>query len=277
MRRALIAILSCALLLTACRDAGNKVSVQPAPAPEPPTEAALQSAAEGFNTFALDLHRHLPVGGNLFYSPAGIRSTLALAWSGADGRTEQEMQDVLHLGESRNEILAALGSLHVLLQQTEGPATLSMANRLWGQEGFPFREEWTRSSRRHFAGGFESADFRQDADAERLRINRWVAKNTGDRITDLLPPGAVNASTRLALTNAVHFLAPWQHPFKKTATQDRDFHTPDGSIKVPTMSASENFWLFQDKAMTLLGLPYEKGEYEFVVILPHIRDGLPVL
>jgi serpin B len=33
-------------------------------------------------------------------------------------------------------------------------------------------------------------------------------------IADLLPPGVIDAATRLVLTNAIYFNAAWLHPFE---------------------------------------------------------------
>ena len=53
--------------------------------------------------------------------------------------------------------------------------------------------------------------------SERPRTNE---QKTQDKIKDLIPPGAINLSTKLVLTNAVYFKGKWEHPFKADAIHD---------------------------------------------------------
>ena len=86
--------------------------------------------------------------------------------------------------------------------------------------------------------GFNPADFQGNADAERVRINKWVEDETHDRIKDLIPPGGVNASTTLVLTNAVYFKGLWGSQFDAKQTRPGKFHiAEDETASVPMMWA----------------------------------------
>ena len=65
----------------------------------------------------------------------------------------------------------------------------------------------------------EAVDFRHAHERARQQVNAWVAKETADRIRDLVPPGAMDPDTRLALVNALYLLADWQQPFTAEATR----------------------------------------------------------
>lgn len=45
---------------------------------------------------------------------------------------------------------------------------------------------------------------------------------------DLLPPGSVNAATRLVLANAIYFKADWKTKFMSSNTQKQPFFLLDG-------------------------------------------------
>ncbi|MHC4756261.1 MAG: serpin family protein, partial [Planctomycetota bacterium] len=63
----------------------------------------ISSLVQGNNQFALELYLQLKdtndvisSGGNLFFSPYSISTALAMTWSGARGKTERQISEVLH-------------------------------------------------------------------------------------------------------------------------------------------------------------------------------------
>ncbi len=53
------------------------------------------------------------------------------------------------------------------------------------------------------------------SEAARGLVNDWTARQTLDRIPEILPRGSVDAATRLVLVNAMYFKAPWDSPFER--------------------------------------------------------------
>ena len=91
------------------------------------------------NRFALDLHARLASQpGNLFFSPASLSIALAMTSAGAQGETAAQMAKVLHFPATNGNIHAALAGFQKNLRDA-GAASgcrLSLANRLWGQQGY---------------------------------------------------------------------------------------------------------------------------------------------
>ena len=238
----------------------------------PPAEqaAALQTAAQSANTFAFDLfgRLHEPQD-NLFFSPASIAIALTMTWAGAEGPTAVEMADALHLTDDPATIHAGFAQLQDQLTAQDKPYTLRVANRLWGQAGFGFLDDFLRTLRQNYGAGLETLDFRKQPETCRRIINDWVAEQTEQKIQDLLPQGTIDQLTRLVLTNAVYFLADWEHPFPVEATADEDFHLTGGAtLRVPTMKTTRQLPYAETETWQVLTLPYEGGELEFVVLLP---------
>src|SRR3989440_12016168 len=116
------------------------------------------------------------------------------------------------------------------------PITLNIANRLFAQKGYHFREAFLSLVKQNFGGAFEPLDFIADPAAATQRINKWVSDQTRDRIRDLIPGGALDETTRLVLANALYLKAPWAHEFSENATQPEPFHVRGGDeINVSTM------------------------------------------
>src|SRR5262249_35147639 len=156
----------------------------------------------------------------LCVSPYSIESALAMTCAGADGETRTEMARVLHLSNdasvpgSFSALQHSLADMSAktaeLVKQSKKfggpsePITLNIANRLFPQKGYPFRETYLSLVKQNFGGAFEPTDFTADPVAATQRINKWVADQTRDRIRDLIPGGALDKTTRLVLANALY-------------------------------------------------------------------------
>ena len=194
----------------------------------------------GDNQFAVDLYAQLDreqSGKNLFFSPTSISVALAMTAAGARGPTQSEMAKVLHLDA---DLAQAHAHYHQLLEQWNAVGEkrayqLRVANRLWGQKGYPIRPEFLALTRQQYGAEMLLVDFAQ-AEAASREINHWVEQQTNDKIKDLIPAGSLDAMTRLVLTNAVYFKGDWVQPFDKQNTRDEDFAISlQEKVKVPLM------------------------------------------
>src|SRR5205809_5866491 len=250
-------------------------------------------AAKATNELAVDLHRQLAKGDeNLCISPYSIENALAMTLAGADGDTRSEMGRVLHLTNDAGgpaSFFALQQSLEQMSAKTAGrvkeskkfggpsePITLNIANRLFAQKGYPFRETYLSLVKQNFGGAFEPIDFVADPAAATQRINKWVADQTRDRIRDLIPGGALDKTTRLVLANALYLKAPWASEFSQNATQPQPFFVRGGGpVDVPMMRKTDkNFGYARHEGFTVVGLPYAGNELQFLVLLPDDIDGL---
>ena len=85
-------------------------------------------------------------------------------------------------------------------------------------------------TREAYHAGLNGVDFQNATEEARQSINAWVAKETRDKIKDLLAPGVVNEMTRLVLTNAIYFKGNWERPFQKARTRKSRFTCQAGRI-----------------------------------------------
>src|SRR5262245_60840661 len=194
---------------------------------------------EGNTAFALDLYGHLKkTPGNLFFSPYSISTALAMTYAGARGDTEKQMGKVFHFDTDQKKLHSAFGELQQQLKdygKLKG-IELNVANALWTQMGHPFLPDFLRTANENYQANLNQTDFKTQADAARERINQWVAKNTRDRIKNILPPDSIDTLTRLVLANAIYFKGAWTKPFDKAATTNQPFRlSAAGNIEVPLM------------------------------------------
>ncbi|PYJ31057.1 MAG: hypothetical protein DME90_00440, partial [Verrucomicrobia bacterium] len=254
-------------------------------------------AAKATNELTVELHRQLATGDdNLCISPYSIESALAMTYAGADGETRTEMARVLHLTNdlgvpasfsalqhSLEEMSAKTTELAKQSKKFGGPSepiTLHIANRLFAQKGYQFRDAYLSLVKQNFGGAFEPVDFIADPAAATQHINKWVADQTRERIRDLIPLRALDKTTRLVLANALYLKAPWANEFSQNATQPEPFfiHGGGAPVDVPMMRKTDkHFGYARHERFTVVSLAYAGNDLQFLVLLPDEINGLRAL
>jgi len=251
-----------------------------ATAPESPGAQDTAAVAAGGNVFALDLYRRLRAEeGNLFFSPYSLSTALAMTYAGAAGNTAAEMANVLHFTLPQERVHPAFARLIEDVERAgdaEG-CELSVANALWGQQGFDFLPAFLQSVQTNYGAPLHQVNFAA-TDAARTRINDWVAERTRDKIKNLIRLRVLNASTRLVLTNAIYVKGDWVHPFEASATADALFWvSADRSVSAPMMQQTKSFRYGESDLCQVLELPYAGDALSMLVLLPRERADLPAL
>ena len=251
------------------------------PAPPPGAAEAAAPVAKANNAFAGDLFRAIPgKAGNLFFSPYSISVALAMTLEGARGETAKEMRDTLRLpaevSANGHQALAQMLRPRTL-QLEQGPAPtyrLSLANAMWGQQGYSFRPEFGPRLQTGYGAQFFAVDFRR-LDQVANTVNAWVSKATEGRIRDVVAAASMDPRLRLILTNAVYFKARWAYEFFPSGTKDAPFTRGDATqVRVRLMRLVQHLTYGETERAQVLELPYLSGDIAMVVVLPKKRDGL---
>jgi serpin B len=252
---------------------------------------ASRRIVEGNNSFALELYAKLRAEqGNLFFSPYSISTALAMTYAGARGSTASQMAQVLHFptpvdekagpspaAMNRGQFDSAFGQIIKDLNEKgrKGGYTLTVANALWGQQGYGFLDEFLKSVEANYDGRLNEVDFVAATEKARKTINTWVEKQTKDKIKDLIPAGVLDSMTRLVLTNAIYFKGNWARQFKKDQTKDAPFTLADGrKVQAPMMNQTGQFRYTETETFQGLELPYVDNELSMIILLPKQFDGL---
>ena len=256
-------------------------------------EPNISTAANAINALGVDLlQQSAKPGANALLSPYSIQSALAMTYAGAEGDTRAEMAKVLHYPKDDAEVHRSFAALRKSLDEvmqksardveqmqkwgaTNDPITLTVANRLFGQTGYMFRESFLDLVRDNYGAPFELMDFAGDFAGATKRINTWVEDRTRQRIRNLIPDGTLNDLTRLVLVNAIYLKAPWAGEFSEHTTKPQPFHLgANNLISVPTMTATRSLGYARRDGCTVLAMPYRGGELQFLILLPDKVDGL---
>jgi len=229
------------------------------------------------NSFALDIYkRYCPSDTNIFFSPYSISSALAMTYEGARGKTAEEMAKVFYFPRDEKSRREGYLFLYGEINRKDKKYKLSTANALWVQKDYHFLNEYIGVVKKYYGGSVKNMDFKTRAEESRKEINRWVEKETNDKIKDIIPSGAINAITRLVLTNAVYFKGEWAKQFDSKKTRDEDFTVSAGKkVKVPMMERTGDEAVFpyaEDSAAQILEMPYSGDDLSMLVLLPKNGD-----
>ena len=271
------------LVASACADdtrggeaaAGEVVELRSEVAREDPGTLDATAAVEGDTAFALALYRELVADdpdANLFFSPYSISIALAMTLAGARGQTWEEMAGVLGATEgegwhrARNALDRHLDRERPAVDELQ-PLELEITNSLWGQDGYPFRQDVLDQLARHYGAGLRTVDFATAWEEARATINEWVEERTDQRVVELIPEGAIDQFTRLVLVNAIFFNANWVNQFDPALTTEGAFRAPDGEVTVPMMRQEVRTGYGEGDGWQAIRLPYA-GQASMLVVAP---------
>lgn len=167
--------------------------------------------------------------GNLFYSPLSIEAVTGMLLAGAKGETAAQLAELLDASDDPTALHNGLGALLADLSQTHAQYTLSVANRLWAAPGLQPSQSFVDITREDYDAPTETLRFSDDPEAARSTINHWVSDQTAGKIPELLHKGEIDASTVMAIANAIYFKADWATAFDTSLTHADTFHRDDGT------------------------------------------------
>ena len=184
--------------------------------------------------------------------------------------------DALSLALATRGPLALSAAQHAAENaRTPDPANfrLDLVNSLWGDKTLTFEKPFLDTLATDFGSGMYLADFINQADPERLRINTWVSQETANKINDLLPAGIIDTTTRAVLVNALHLKFPWSWPFNPPETSV--FTRADGTTaSASLMTQTAVFPYAEDTLAQAAAIPMEGGLVYLALFVPRSGTSL---
>ncbi|KAM9332598.1 uncharacterized protein KZ484_017677 [Pholidichthys leucotaenia] len=233
--------------------------------------------ASAANTaFCLDLSTKLSDNKteNLFFSPFSISSALTMVTLGARGETRAQMSQTLKMEKCHDKVHSDFAQLLSEINKLNARCTLSVANRLYGEQSFQFVENFLKETRKYYNAALEPVDFIRNAESARQDINKWVETQTQGKIKDLLAEGVVDSMTRMVLVNAIYFKGNWNQQFKENRTTEAQFRVDKNTTKTVKMMRQRNEFPFKETDnCKILEMPYIGKELSMLIILPKTFEG----
>ena len=261
--------------------ASTGTNTSPSKQEDPAAGAAARALRTANTRFAFDLMGRLDKetaeNANVFVSPSSVASALALVYNGTGGETRAGVGKTLHADkialEQFNASSAALRA--ALAASQDQQVQISIANALWAGEGITLAPDFLERTRRFYDAEAATLNFASPSALE--TINKWVSEKTNKKIETLFSSDELHNATSV-LANAVYFKGKWTEPFDRDATRDGQFTLADGKKKtLPMMSRTGNYRHLRGEGFQALSLPYGKGAYRMIVVLPDPASDLKTL
>jgi serine protease inhibitor len=238
---------------------------------DPSSRLGLYTGQQEFSLALLQAINQLTPHENLFFSPYSTYHALIIAYFLAGGQTEGYLKKMLRLGEAQTkpDVYNAykLDKLQTGRAAVNNSYEFTNANKIYVADQIDVRP----CIGRLFAEELAKVAFKNDPQAARLMINKWVENYTHDMIKDLLPPGSVDQSTTLVLVNAAYFKGKWDNKFNPNETKPEIFYvSPSKQIMVDMMhvEATFNHDVSESLEAHILEMPYKGDQISMYVLLP---------
>lgn len=218
--------------------------------------------------------------GNVIISPLSIQTAVSMALLGATKETEREIMSAMHYESLSKEEVAS--NYDEVFKKVDKIFGLNLANKLYVRKGFSVKPKFNELARKHFQSSAESINFANNVKAAQT-INRWIEKQTNNKIKDLIKPDDLDPDTRLVIANAIYFNGPWLNEFDPKDTCKGNFYKNEKeTVQVDYMKTMSHFFLnyIDDLKAWAVSLPYKfmQRDYEnqvhFMILLPDSKTGL---
>src|SRR5213595_2650061 len=230
-----------------------------------------------FNLFG-EIARQASPDSNLFVSPLSAAMALAMAYNGAGGATQAEMQRVLQLdGMTLDDVDQSYRSLIGLLRGLDPQVAFTLANSVWYDRRYAPTSEFLDATRTYFDARVEGLDFGSPTAAP--TINAWVSDQTHGKIPTIVPD-PVPQDAVAYLINAIYFKGSWTARFDQSLTRPGTFKLASGAAAtVPMMQHGRTvpIGIASANGVTVLDLPYGGDAFSMTIALPQDAAGIDSL
>jgi serpin B len=221
------------------------------------------------NSFGLDIFKQIvsnsKEGENVFVSPLSVSMALSMLYNGAASQTKTELKEGLgYVGLSDTEVNEANRDLIKALIDADPKVAMEIANSIWYKNTFAVEPSFLAVNKDYLSADVRSAKF--DAATKDL-INSWVSDKTHQKIKTIVDE--IRPETVMYLINAIYFKGVWKYQFDTKNTAPRSFYLTNGTTKqVDFMMQEGSFDYYQNDLFTAVDLPYGKGNYSMMVLVP---------
>lgn len=205
---------------------------------------------------------------NVLISPTSLFIAISIIYNGAANITKEEISQALQTdGLDVEEINEANASLLMKLKQDSDDIELNIANSIWLNENFSFKEKFQNQAGDYFNAEVSEVDITKDRTSS--EINKWVEEATNGNLTDIVEP-PIDPEMFTFILNAIYFKGAWTYPFDPEETRDGEFQLVNGNTStVPFMTLEKELPYIDNKSFQAVKLPYGEGDMSMHIFLPN--------
>lgn len=242
--------------------------------------------ARASNTLAFKLAPALQtMPENYVMCPYALHRVLSLVMEGAEGKTKEELAQLLGWEGDAAARSAAIKALGTALGKSagEGLVTIDSSLNLLVRSRVRLEDPFLDTVQDTY--GVTPMVIKSDDAAKAVEgVNELISRGTRGRITDLVPPGGLGVDNVLTLVSTLYFKGPWADRFPAEQTVQRAFWVPsartDKQVKMMRRTAGLRHARMEAQGYSLLELPMggaRSQDFSMLILLPDAQDGLPAV
>ena len=218
----------------------------------------------GFNMLSEIMSKNMSPVSDIMISPLSLSSALAMCVNGAEGRTKEQILDLIGLQDGD---VADMNSYYSLMLESlfraDKKVDFISANSLWHQPSITLKKSYKNSIADIFDAELKAVDF-SDASSVDI-INSWCSSKTNGMIPMIMKKPDPGVAVKLL--NALYFKGMWKEEFKET--QEKTFRHENGDISTEkTIIEISPFKCAQTPSFKCVEIPYGNGAYVMDLLLP---------
>ncbi len=208
-------------------------------------------------------------GSDTMISPLSVMTALAMTANGADGQTLAQMEALLGGDLDIESLNQQIFNFYASLSSTAS-ASFKSANSIWvtSLPIFTISPDFVKKIENTYNADILSIDFSKSKEAADA-INYWCNEKTHGMIPEVADENSFDASTVMALLNALTFDAKWEEPYYEYQCRDGVFHGASGNTDVTMLHEYQHSGFIKGERETGFIKYYKGRDYAFVALLPN--------
>lgn len=212
-----------------------------------------------------DFMKYMPKDQNYMISPFSIKMAMMMAANGANGYTQKEILSALGVSsideynQKANDIITRYNS--------NKDVNLNVANSIWLNKTEAMGANFKDTYKKIISDFYKGVAMEENADIIASKINDFIAKETNNKITNVLPAERP-AGFLSALVNTIYFKGSFENQFDTANTKKDTFTDRNGNkSEIDFMNQTKHFGYYENDGVQMLKMNYSGRDIAMYILL----------
>ena len=212
-----------------------------------------------------DFMKYMPKDQNYMISPFSIKMAMMMAANGANGYTQKEILSAL--GVSSIDEYNQKASDIITRYNSNKDVNLNVANSIWLNKTEAMGANFKDTYKKIISDFYKGVAREESADTIASKINDFIAKETNNKITNVLPAERP-AGFLSALVNTIYFKGSFENQFDTANTKKDTFTDRNGNkSEIDFMNQTKHFGYYENDGVQMLKMNYYGRDIAMYILL----------
>lgn len=212
-----------------------------------------------------DFMKYMPKDQNYMISPFSIKMAMMMAANGANGYTQKEILSAL--GVSSIDEYNQKASDIITRYNSNKDVNLNVANSIWLNKTEAMGANFKDTYKKIISDFYKGVAREESADTIASKINDFIAKETNNKITNVLPAERP-AGFLSALVNTIYFKGSFENQFDTANTKKDTFIDRNGNkSEIDFMNQTKHFGYYENDGVQMLKMNYSGRDIAMYILL----------